>query len=159
MAGAPARSTQAVVAILAATILAGLIGAPSADIGDGTAEVEVVSPTGDRLVTEPGRFGTAATYVRLPDLVADVSSVTDRPRLVYQVTVPALDIEIQRTRLLRDSGRVRIQVPDRAFPPGNASVGGLPESGTYPGRIVVRVQSFSEDRTVVNRTIHVEVGQ
>lgn len=156
MMAVPDRTILAAIAIALATIVVGLAGAQPAELGDGTATVEIISPTEDRLVTDPGRFGTAATYVRIPDLVAEVSDVTDRPRLVYEVTVPALDIDIQRTRLLRDTGRVRIAVPDRAVPPGDSTVAQLPDSGTPAGRIVVRVQSFSEDRTIVNRSIQVE---
>lgn len=144
--------------IVVLTVLGGVAGTTPTTVGEGSATIAVETPTTDRLVTEPGRFGTAATYLRLPDLVADVTNATGRPRLVYAVRVPALDLDRQRTRLIRGEGRIRVRMADRAYPPRASDDPGLPEPGTYDGRLVVRVQSASHDRTVVNRSIRVRVG-
>lgn len=158
MAVAPDRSGTVTGLVVVLTVLGGVAGTSPTTVGEGTATIAIETPTTDRLVTEPGRFGTAATYLRLPDLVADVTDATGRPRLVYAVRVPALDLDRQRTRLIRGEGRMRVPMPDRAYPPRASGDAGLPEPGSYDGRLVVRVQSASHDRTVVNRSIQVRVG-
>lgn len=159
MASVPDRTAVATVGIVVAVVLGGWLGAQPATLGDGTATVRVVSPDADGLETEPGRFGTAASYLRLPDLVADVTNVTGTPRLVYRIRVPALDLDRQRSRLIRHEGRLRVSMPDRAFPPRETAEASPPPAGRYDGRLVVRVQSFSTDRTVLNRTVTVRIRE
>lgn len=134
-------------------------GPPPDEVGDGTASLSVVSPTTDALATSPGRFGTSARYLRLPDLVVDVSGVDGRPRVVYRVVVPALDVDRQVHEVVTSPGRVRLEMADRAYPPAGYPGGfrSLPGDGTYEGRLVVRVQSFTTDRTVLNRSVSVRV--
>lgn len=149
------RTLGVVAVVLFATILGGLAGADAPSLGDGTADVQIASPSVDRLPVEPGRFGSAARYVRVPDLVADVSRVDGHPRLQYRVAVPGIDVDRHRSRLLEGAGRLRLHLPDVALPPPGSG----PSSGTYRGRIVVAVQSFSTDHTVLNRTVTVRVSQ
>lgn len=139
--------------ILLATVFGGLAGAQAPALEEGTAEASLKTPLVDNLTVESGRFGTAARYIRLPTLVADVSSVVGRPRLQYRVTVPALDIERHRSRLLEAPEQVRIHVSDVALPPP----GREPSPGIYEGRIVVALQSFSTDRVILNRTVSIQV--
>jgi hypothetical protein len=154
--------------VLVALIAAGPTWATAPELGSGTANVSVVSPAeidaghGDSslvLRTTPGRFGTSATYLRIPDLVVDASNVDGTPRLVYGLEVRALDVDRLETRLLPDPGRLRVPMADRAYPPPDFEhdAPGLPEPGTYEGRLVVRVQSYTSDRIVVNRTVEVIV--
>lgn len=159
MAVVPDRSVAAGLLVVLVVLASGLVGGQPAGLGDGTAEVAVVSPDVDRLVVDDGRFGTAATYLRLPDLVVETSNVSGRPRLVYAVAVPELGLDRQRTRLIDGERRLRIHMPDRAFAPRGTGDGALPPPGTYEGRLTVRVQSFSTDRTVVNRTLMVRVPE
>lgn len=159
MPSVPSRTGLAALFIVLATLAAGLAGSQPATLGDGTATVDVVEPTRDTLETAPGRFGTTVSYLRLPDLVADVSNVSGRPRLVYSVRVPALELDRQETRLIHGEGRLAVAMADRAYPPRASADDGLPDPGTYDGRLVVRVQSFSSDRTIVNRTIEVQVAE
>lgn len=142
-----------VAAILAITVLSGFLSftAGAGELGDGTATVTVVEPTGDTLVISDGRFGTNASYLRVPDLVADVEQREGQPRLVYRVRVPELGVDSQQTTLLPASGRVRISMDDVAFEDVNA--------GTYDGQVVVRVQSFSDDTTVLNRSVEVRARE
>lgn len=165
----PARGPALLVtlAILAALVLAGPTWAEPTELGEGTASVEVVSPTwldagtgsaDHRLVTTPGRFGTRAVYLRTPDLVVDVENVTGQPALYYTFGVPELGIDRPPVRrLLTESGRYRVHLSDVALPPADYahSGTGAPSDGRYTGRLTVRVQSFSGSHVVVNRTVEV----
>jgi len=139
--------------ILAVILLSGPVGGidltapPSPGVGDGTASIDVLEPNGDTLGMTAGRFGTDVTYVRIPDLVADIERVEGRPRVRYSVSVPGLDVDRQETRTVESTGRLRIPLDDRAF--------WDPKSRTYEGRLVVEVQSFTETKTVLNRSIEV----
>ena len=138
--------------ILFVVVLSGFVGftANSGELGEGTASVTVIEPTDDTLVVNSGRFGTGATYLRIPDLVVAVEQRAGRPRLIYRVTVPALNVDEQETRLVPASGRVRLPADDVAFEDV--------EPGTYDGRLVVRVQSFTNDTTVLNRSVEVQAS-
>lgn len=165
---APESSLVVVGLLLLALVLAGPTWGESRDLGEGTADVTIVAPDGLEagrgpadltLRTSPGRFGAAAVYLRIPDLVVDVTDLDGRPRVVYQVTVPALDVDRQEHRVITDAGRLTIPMPDRAYPPADYphDVTTRPSAGTYEGRLLVRVQSFTADRTVANRTVTVVV--
>lgn len=148
--------------VLAAAAVGGpATGRPPPDgVGDGTATIGVLSPAGDVLDTSQGRFGTDARYLRLPDLVVDVTALEGRPRIVYRVVVPELGVDRQVHEVVTSTGRTRLRMADRAYPPTDypANFRTLPQDGSLEGRIVVRVQSFSTDRTVTNRSIQVRVG-
>ncbi len=154
----PARSEgAAVVLVLGALLLSGPVGlfapAPTPSVGDGDAAVTVVAPTGDELPLTPGRFGTDVSYLRLPDLVAEVRDVTGSPELVYRISVPALGVEERVHHVLgrETDGRVRLDLDHRGLPRDALS------ASEYEGRIIVRVQSFETERTIVNRSIQVVV--
>jgi hypothetical protein len=66
------------------------------------------------------------------------------------VQVPALGLDEDNSRLVRSTGRLRVPLRDQAI---DQSV-----SGTYSGRLIVRVQSFSGMQTVSNRSIEVHAG-
>lgn len=159
MAVVPDGSVVAAALVVTATLLFGLTGPEAAGLGDGTASIEVAAPAGDRLAFDRGRFGAAASYLRLPDLVAHAGNVTGRPQLVYTVRFPELDVDRRETRLLRAEGRVQVHMSDRAYPPRNSTFDDHPAPGTYTGHLTVRVQSFSTDRTVINRTVTVRVPE
>jgi hypothetical protein len=116
---------------------------------DGTASLTIEQPTTDRLSVTDGRFGTPVVYLRLPDLVATVDAISGQPRIIYEITVPALDVELQQTRVIDSPGTVRVRMSDRAFER-------LP-SGTYDGRLIVRVQSTDGDWTIRDRALEVSV--
>lgn len=122
------------------------------DLGEGTATVGDASFEHDPVLT-PGRFGTAVAYLRIPDATVRLSAVEGRSRLVYQVRVPALDFERVANRPLspRAGDTVRVGMADRAFQYKSIT------RETYRATLVLRVQSFAVDRTVVNRTVTVEV--
>jgi hypothetical protein len=149
---APLVATALIISLVG---IGGLAGAQHAQLDDGNATVDVVAPTGDRLAVESGRFTTAADYLRLPDLVVDVSSVSGTPRIHYRQTVPELGIDRQNARLIRREGRIRVPLADVAYPP----TGERPEPGEYDGRVLVRVQSFSTDTVVANRSIRIGVPE
>jgi len=119
-------------------------------LGDGTADVTVIQPTGDTIRVTEGRFGTGVWYVRLPNLVVDVEQFEGQPRVQYAISIPGLDLDRTKARLVTGSGRLRIPVDDRALAerPGNS---------TYRGSVQVRVQSLSAEKTVLNRTVEVTV--
>jgi hypothetical protein len=146
-------SLLAAAAIVALVGIGGLVGAQSAELDGGTASVEVVSAPGDRLAFEPGRFGTAADYLRLPDLVVAVTARSGTPRIHYRITLPKMGVDRHDTRLIRREGRLRVPLTDVASPPTG------PVPGTYTGRVEVRVQNFSTDSVIVNRTVRVEVPE
>jgi hypothetical protein len=122
-----------------------------ASLGDGTASVTVVEPPDEDLRVTEGRFGTNVSYLRIPDLVVDVTSLDGRPRVLYQVTVPELGIQKQNDDIVRSTGRMRVSISDRALPPGTDVDG-------TTARLVVRVQSFTGQTVVVNRTVDVRRG-
>lgn len=161
-----ADSASVAAALVCLVVLAAAaLGSPAVDrgpdgVGDGNASVSVLSPTTDELATSPGRFGTRARYLRLPDLSVDVTAIEGRPRIVYRVVVPALGVDRQVDAVVTSTGPTRLRMADRAYPPAGYSseFRSLPATGTFDGRLVVRVQSFTTDRTVLNRSIRVRVG-
>ena len=164
-------SLVAVAVILGALLLAGPSWAEATTLGEGTAEVEVVAPewldegsgtVDPHLEVTRGRFGTAATYLRTPDLVVDVGNVSGRPAVTYDLAVPALGVDrppVQRR--IAESGRYRLHMPDVALPPPGYTRGGEspPPAGNYTGHVTVRVQSFSGDHVVANRTVEVRIDR
>lgn len=150
--------TVVAVAILLVVLLSGPVGglSPSGGpqrVGDGDADVVVQRAAGEDLEVTAGRFGTKGGYLRISDLVADVRSVTGRPELVYQVTVPELDLEARRRHVLGpdSTGTVRLSLDDRGLPSEALA------AESYRGLVVVRVQSFSTERIVLNRSVAVPV--
>jgi len=122
------------------------------ELGEGTATVSMASDPASDLRIDRGRFGTGVFYLRISPAVVDVSAVEGRPRLVYVVEVPTLDYEGSESELLTDGrGRTRIHLSDRAF--ANESIT-KPE---YRAHVLVRLQSFTVDRVIYNRTVTVPV--
>ncbi|MBX0295508.1 hypothetical protein [Haloarcula nitratireducens] len=122
------------------------------EFGDGTATVESVAvDTGAIRVTD-GRFGTGVSYLRVPTATVAVASVTDRPRLVYRVSVPALDVELTETTVVTKPGTHRLAPDDRGMARGTA------DGSSYTGTLAVRVQSFTTDRTVYRENVTMEVA-
>lgn len=165
----PDASVLVVAVLLAGLAMAGPGWSATDELGDGTADVRVVEPVwlqqgADRaaeLRTTPGRFGSAATYIRTPSLVVDVTDVTGRPELYYDLSVPALDVDpAPVTRRPTGPGRYRLPHDDVAIPPSDYD-GTVepPAAGTYTAHVVVRVRSFSGDHVVVNRTAEVVVDR
>lgn len=166
----PDASVVVAAVVLASLLVAGPGWSSALDLGDGTADVRIVEPeyldpgTGPadhQLRTEPGRFGTAASYVRTPELVVDVTNVSGTPELHYDVAIPAIDADpapVQRR--LTAPGRYRLAPAAVAIPPRSYDQNGaVPGDGTYTGYLLVRVQSFSGDDVVANRTVEVVVDR
>ena len=155
----PARSEAAVLVLVAVVLLvSGPVGgvsfaSPSPSLDDGDASLAVLSPgeADAPLMLRPGRFGTDVAYLELPDMVADVRSVTGSPEVVYEVHVPEIGVEKRVRQVITSDfeGRLRYEVDDRGLPRH------VLDTDSYEGRVVVRVQSFSTSRTVVNRTVTV----
>ncbi|AJF25290.1 hypothetical protein SG26_05870 [Haloarcula sp. CBA1115] len=124
-------------------------------IGDGSATISSVQlPTSELRFTD-GRFGTNVVYLRVPDASVSVDSVTGRPRLLYQVAVPALDISLEDEQVLSDgqSGTYRLAPGDRAVTPSSL------ERDVYRGTVLLRVQSFETAETIVAENVTVQVEQ
>ena len=119
--------------------------------GDGNATVTDVTVDRSELALTPGRFGANVTYLRVPAATVTADSVTDRPQLLYIVSVPGLDIELVGRRVVTGPGSYRLAPDDRAMPPGRAD-------GSYEAVLTVRVQSFGASRTVSHTTVTVEVA-
>lgn len=122
--------------------------APADTFGDGDATVTDVTVDRAGLALTPGRFGADVTYLRVSPATVTVDSVTDRPRLLYVVSVPELDVTLVETRVVTGPGTYRLDPDDSALPPGRAD-------GRYDATLSVRVQSFTTDRTLVRRTASV----
>ena len=120
-------------------------------VGDGDMTVDTVSVDGSALATSPGRFGADVTYLRIPTATVAVESVTGRPRVVYHVSVPGLDVDRVATRVVTTPGTYRLTPDDYALEPGTTA-------GTYEAALAVRVQSFGASRTVSHTTVTVEVA-
>jgi hypothetical protein len=123
----------------------------SGGLGDGTASASVTTLDTDRFRIDRGRFGTGVAYLRLPPVTVTADSVTGQPRLVYRVEVPALEFERTETRLLRETGRVRIGMSARALTRERVN------QQSYRATVTVRVQSFEVDRTIYRRNLTVPV--
>lgn len=141
-----------VAVILVGMLLSGPVGGvdlarEQLSLGDGTASVTVVEPDEETIRVTEGRFGTNVSYVRIPDLVVDVTNVDGQPRVFYQVSIPELGIEKQNDKIVRSTGRLRVPISDRA-------VSGDVATPTT-ARLVVRVQSYSGGEVVLNRTVEV----
>jgi hypothetical protein len=124
-------------------------------IGDGTASVTAVDvPTSEIRITD-GRFGANVAYLRVPDASVTVDSVSGRPRLLYQVAVPALDISLEDERVLSagQTGTYRLAPGDRGLAPS------VSDQDTYNGSVRIRVQSFETEATVVAENVTVRVEQ
>jgi len=124
-------------------------------IGDGTAAVSSVQVTTSEIRITDGRFGTDVAYLRVPDAGVTVDSVSGRPRLLYQVDVPALDISLEDERVLSagQSGTYRLAPGDRAISPSSL------DRDTYTGSVRIRVQSFEADQTIVAENVTVRVAR
>lgn len=143
-----------VVGVLVATgPLTGLdvTSAGASTFGDGDATVDGVDLTAADLTVTDGRFGADGPYLRIPAATVTVSSVTERPRLVYVVAVPELGITRTETRVFTRSGRYRLAPDDRALAPDTSS-------GSYEATLLLRVQSFETDRLLLRTNTTVEVG-
>jgi len=124
----------------------------TSEFGEGTATVNSVSvPAGELRVT-PGRFGTQVAYLRVPPATVDIASVSERPRLVYLVEVPSLDVSLVTTAVVTESKSYRLEPSDRGLSRNRL------RSGPYRARLRIRVQSFEMDRVVYDRNVTVEVG-
>ncbi|WEL16855.1 MULTISPECIES: hypothetical protein [unclassified Halorhabdus] len=126
---------------------------PPATIGDGNATVSTVAVDADAVQITPGRFGTAVSYLRIPDAKLSIDAVEGEPRIVYRLVVPKLDVDHAETRLLAGPGDITVRLDDVAFVPGQLS------ADRYDGALSVRVQSLSTDRTVFNESVTIEVEQ
>lgn len=122
-------------------------------VGDGTATASVEQFDADALTIDRGRFGTGVMYLRIPDATIEVAEVDGRPRIVYQVRVPNLSVDVVSTELLTTGGptSIRLGPRDRGLDPAAVT------NATYRGVVTVRVQSFEQDRTIyaANETIEV----
>ena len=154
------RLELGVVAVLAVTlVLTGPFGVVDATtrnpttVGDGQANATVERLDTDEMVIDSGRFGTGVAYLRIPDAEVRVTDTVGRPRLVYRIALPALDVDSVTTQLLQDgqSGRLRLGMRDRGLDPAAVT------EDRYRATVTVRVQSFEGDRTVFERNETVEV--
>jgi hypothetical protein len=123
-------------------------GASETSFGDGDATVSEVTVDQSELALTPGRFGANVTYLRVPTATVTVDGVTDRPQLLYIVSVPGLDTKLVERRVVTGPGTYRLAPADRALAHGTAD-------GTYEVVLSVRVQSFTTDRTLARTTVTV----
>lgn len=124
-------------------------------LGDGTVTVSSVQiETADIRVTH-GRFGANVSYLRVPEASVTVESVTGRPRLLYQVSVPELGISLEAERILISGqpGRYEFGPGDSAIDPATVT------RDTYDGTVRVRAQSFEMSEVVVSRNVTVRVAR
>lgn len=146
-----------VVAVLLASgpVAGGLVqpsGLPTT-VDDGDATVANVDVASDDIHVSDGRFGTAVSYVRVPDAHVELASVVDHPRIVYRVEVPTLDADLTATRIVGDRGDHVLHVRDYGLDPTQVT------ESKYDATLTVRVQSFAVDRTVYERNVTVEVRE
>ncbi|GCF14130.1 hypothetical protein Harman_20650 [Haloarcula mannanilytica] len=122
-------------------------------IGDGTASVSSVDVASSEIRITDGRFGADAAYLRVPDASVTVDAVSGRPRLLYQVDVPALDVSLEDEQVLSagQTGTYRLAPGDKGLALS------LPEQDTYHGSVRIRVQSFETDETIVTENVTVQV--
>jgi len=126
---------------------------PPTTVGDGNATVSNVDVDTDSVHVSPGRFGTAVSYVRMPDATVDVTQVDGAPRLVYRFEIPALEIDHDATKVLSSRGATTVRLGDVAVLPERLAV------DRYDARVTVRVQSYTVDRVVYNESVTVEVRE
>lgn len=120
-------------------------------IGDGTASVDAVRVDAAQFRVTDGRFGTAVPYLRVPDASVRVDSVTGRPRLLYQISVPHLDVSMEIERVFSTAGTYRLAPGDRALEPSAV------DRESYNGTVRITVQSFEATETVYAENVTVAV--
>lgn len=153
------RNPVAAVVVLVVLVLVGtgpltgfdVTGTPDT-FGEGNATIDTASVDSSALTVTDGRFGANVSYLRVPAATVTVGAVTDRPRLVYIVSVPGLGIERVESEVMTGSGTYRLVPDDRALDPDGSA-------GMYNASLSVRVQSFSTDWTVTRLNTTVEVGR
>jgi len=111
----------------------------------GTATVDETA-----LAVTPGRFGSDFAYLRIPTATVTVGSVTERPRLLYVVSVPGLDIKRTASAVVTGPGRYTLTIDAVALA---ADTG----AGGHGVTMTVRVQSFSAERSLYRANTSVEV--
>jgi len=147
------RDPVAVVGVLVVVVLVGagpltgvdVTSAQPSTVGDGNA-----TDTSKLAVTD-GRFGTNASYFRIPAATVTVESVIGRPQLVYLVDAPGLNVDRTETRVVTRDGTYRLEPDDRALSHGTAA-------GEYNVTVTVRIQSFNTDRDLTRANETVEVA-
>lgn len=112
----------------------------------GTATVDETA-----LEITPGRFGSEFAYLRVPAATVTVGSVTERPRVLYVVSVPGLDVERTASAVVTGPGSYTLAIDAVALAPGA-------DTGVYEATMTVRVQSFSAERTLYRANTSVEVS-
>jgi len=122
--------------------------ASATSFGDGDARVTDVALDRDGLAMTHGRFGANVTYLRVPPVTVTVDSVTGRPRLVYIVSAPELDVKRTETRVITEPGTYQLTPNDRAMPDTRTN-------GLHEVTLSVRIQSFTTDRTLAYTTVTV----
>jgi len=122
-------------------------------IGDGTASVTAVDVATSEIRITDGQFGANVAYLRVPDASVTVDSVSGRPRLLYQVDVPALDISLEDERVLSagQTGTYRLAPGDKGLSPS------VLDQDAYNGSVRIRVQSFETEATIVAENVTVRV--
>ena len=148
--------TIVVVVLVASGPLAGGLVQPSGTpttVDEGDASVESATVPVEDLRISPGRFGTKVSYVRVPDATVDLAAVTDRPRLLYRVEIPALDADLTASKIVTDRGTHRLHVGDYGLDSGTVT------NESYDATVTVRVQSFTVDRTILERNVTVAVDR
>lgn len=147
------------VAVLVAVVLVAagpLTGVDATTAGprfnDGDATVETVTVDETALEVTPGRFGSEFAYLRIPPATVTVDSVTERPRLLYIVSVPGLDVEQTASVVVTGPGTYDLDIDDVALSDGT-------NAGVYEATVTVRVQSFDTDRTLYRSSTSVEVSE
>lgn len=145
------------VAILAVLVVSGPVTGidvtsnRATEFEEGTATVDSVSVPAEKLRVTPGRFGTQVAYLRVPAATVDIAAVSERPRLVYLVELPSLDVSLVTTAVVTEAGTYRLAPSDRGL--GRKRL----NTGPYRARLRLRVQSFEMDRVVYDRNVTVEV--
>lgn len=121
--------------------------------GNGSADVTVESLP-ERLTIASGRYGSEQYYLRVPDIVANVSNVVGQPLLRYDIGIGELGFSTSTTAFLSPDaeGRTRLTMEAPPFEEGDI------QRERYNATITVLVRSDGVDRIIEQETVVVEVA-
>jgi hypothetical protein len=123
-------------------------------LGEGNASITAVEFDG-RVRFEAGAYGTDVYHLRASSISLRVADVTERPMLLYKLTVPELGYSRQ-TNVVLDRSRRGPMTVDLA--PDTFDRGAIDQE-TYRGTVRLVVRGAGPDRTVFERNVTIEVAE
>ena len=138
--------------LVSAVDLTGTGSFDTATAGTGSVDVgEVTLPESGEI--SAGRFGTNATYLRVPAASVEIQRVIGQPILTYRLSVPELGYTRESVSFVteRNEGQFSLTLGEASLDSADVS------RESYTGDLSINVRSDTGSRTVANGTVTIEV--